>query len=106
MLFLISKAICRQIFIYNCVLRMRKHQFFLENLVKFWWVNGIFKAISEIQWTDCAAPEALEHSTLERRRRLRHRLRRCHFPYGSRHGSLSVAAQAPPPYTPSALTAL
>ena len=37
--------------------------------MKFWWVNGIFKAISEIQWTDCAAPEALEHSTLERRRR-------------------------------------
>ena len=49
--------------------------FFLENLVKFWWVNGIFKAISEIQWTDCAAPEALEHSTLERRRR--HRRRCC-----------------------------
>ena len=39
--------------------------------MKFWWVNGIFKAISEIQWTDCAAPEALEHSTLERRHRRR-----------------------------------
>ena len=57
---------------------------FWENLVKFWWVNGIFKVISEIQRTDCAAPEALEHSALERRRRRR----RCHFPYGSRHGSL------------------
>ena len=37
--------------------------------MKFWWVDGIFKAISEIQWTNCAAPEALEHSALERRRR-------------------------------------
>ena len=43
--------------------------FFWENLVKFWWVNGIFKVISKIQRTDCAAPEALEHSALERRRR-------------------------------------
>ena len=39
--------------------------------MKFWWVNGIFKVISEIQRTDCAVPEALEHSALERRRRCR-----------------------------------
>ena len=43
--------------------------FFWENLVKLWWENGISKAISDVQLTHCAAPEALEHSTLERRRR-------------------------------------
>ena len=32
-------------------------------------MNGILKALSKIQRTNCAAPEALEHSALERRRR-------------------------------------